>query len=122
MRPIKIFSAICLIGLAVIFTNSCSKGSSYGSSGGGVPGTNLVTIQSMQFQPATITLVAGSTITWKNMDAVAHTVTSDDGTSFDSGNISPQGTYTFTFMTVGSYPYHCSIHPSEKGTVQIVVK
>jgi plastocyanin len=119
MKAFKIFSMICLSGLLALSMNSCSK-----SDASTVPGSNanLVTIQSMAFQPATITVVIGSKITWTNMDAVAHTVTSDDGTSFDSGNINPQGTFSFTATQVGSYAYHSSIQPTMHGTLQVVTK
>ena len=119
MRTIKIISTIILLGMLI---NSCSKGDSYGSSGGGGPtgSSNVVAIQNMQFQPAAITVTEGTSVTWRNMDAETHTVTSDDGTSFNSGNISSQGSYSFA-PTAGAHPYHCSIHPAEKGTVYVAV-
>ncbi len=123
MKTIKILSAICLMGIMTLFINSCSKTDTVNATGSTTnTGANLVTIQSMQFQPATITVAIGSIITWTNMDTQAHTVTSDDGTSFDSGNINPQGTFSFTVTQLGSYPYHCSIHPTMHGTVQVVTK
>jgi len=123
MRRIKIISTICLLCIIAVFGNSCSKSDSYGSSGTvTTSGTNLVAIQAMGFSPAVITVVEGNTITWKNTDAEIHTVTSDDGVSFDSGNISPQGSYTFTALAAGAYPYHCSIHTTIKGTLYVAAK
>jgi len=123
MRQIKIFSAICFFGLTAIFTNSCSKSDDMGSSGGGLdPNAQNVSIQGMAFTPATVTVAIGTKIVWTNMDTDAHTVTSDDGTSFNSGNISSGGTFNFTPTQTGSFPYHCSIHPSMTGTVQVVIK
>ena len=126
MRTIKLISAVCLLGMITILTNSCSKGDSYGSSGSATPAggnnnSNIVSIQNRQFQPAALTIMEGSSVTVKNMDAETHTVTSDDGESFNSGNISPQGSYTIAPLA-GAYPYHCSIHPSEKGTVYVAVR
>ena len=121
MRPIKIFSAICLIGMAMFFVNACSKSDASGP-GPVDPSAQAVTIQGMQFQPATVTVAEGIKITWTNMDGMDHTVTSNDGTSFNSGTISPGGTFTYTAVAAGSYPYHCSIHPTMTGTVQVVVK
>ena len=83
---------------------------------------NTVTIQSMQFNPSTITVVPGSEVTWINMDTTAHTVVSDNGTSFNSGSISPKGTYVYVANQNGSITYHCSIHPQMKGTVQVVTR
>jgi plastocyanin len=73
------------------------------------------------FSPTTLTIKAGTTVVWKNVTSVAHTVTSDDGKSFDSGSsnpIAPQsGTYSFKFATPGTYAYHCTFHPFMKATI-----
>jgi amicyanin len=73
------------------------------------------------FSPASLTIKAGTTITWKNTTAVPHTVTSDDGKSFDSGTANPiaaqSGTFSFTFKTPGTFAYHCAIHPFMKATI-----
>jgi plastocyanin len=76
---------------------------------------------SFAFSPASLTIKAGSTVMWKNMTQAAHTVTSDDGKSFDSGSANPiaaqTGTFSFTFNTPGTFAYHCSIHPFMKATI-----
>ena len=76
---------------------------------------------SFAFSPATLTIKAGTTVTWKNTTAVAHTVTSDDGKSFDSGTSNPiaaqSGTFSFTFKSPGTFAYHCEIHPFMKATI-----
>jgi plastocyanin len=76
---------------------------------------------SFAFSPATLTIKAGTTVTWKNGTSVGHTVTSDDGKSFDSGTANPitaqSGTYSHTFTTAGTFPYHCEIHPFMKATI-----
>lgn len=72
----------------------------------------------MAFTPATITVTAGATVTWMNNDNMTHTVTGDDN-SFDSGGIGTGSSFTKTFLTVGTFPYHCSIHPSMTGTVMV---
>lgn len=65
-------------------------------------------------------------IIWKNEDTVAHTVTSDNGYSnqytgkFDSGIIESGQSYQYTFIDVGSYAYHCEIHPYMTGKVEVV--
>ncbi len=75
------------------------------------------------FSPATLTIKAGTTVTWKNVTTVAHTVTSDDGKSFDSGTSKPiaaqTGTFSFTFKTAGTFKYHCSFHPFMKATINV---
>jgi len=82
----------------------------------GTQGANEVYIQGMAFSPVTLTVTAGTTVTWTNKDAMAHTVTSDS-TLFVSGNIVANGTYSYTFNSAGTYPYHCAIHPTMKAKV-----
>ncbi len=77
-----------------------------------------VTIQSNAFNPDSLTIKVGETVTWTNKDSYAHTVTSDSGV-FDSGNFASGATFSFTFDTEGSYSYHCSIHTSM--TAKIIV-
>ncbi|HEX6478855.1 MAG TPA: plastocyanin/azurin family copper-binding protein [Ktedonobacteraceae bacterium] len=78
---------------------------------------------SFAFSPTTLTIKVGTTVTWKNVPSVAHTVTSDDGKSFDSGSNNPiaaqSGTYSFTFTKPGTYAYHCSFHPFMKATIVV---
>jgi plastocyanin len=74
---------------------------------------------SFGFSPATLTIRPGTTVTWKNMSSAPHTVTSDDGQTFDSGTIPPGGSFTFKFTVAGSYPYHCNIHPYMRATVNL---
>jgi plastocyanin len=73
-----------------------------------------VMITSFSFEPPSITVPKGTTVTWTNQDPVAHTVT---GADFDSGPIDPGKTFSHAFNQAGSYEYHCSIHTSMKGTV-----
>ena len=86
-----------------------------GSSSGGAQ--NAVTISGFAFSPASITVPVGTKVTWTNMDTAAHTITADDGKTFDSGNVANGATYSFTFTTAGTFPYHCAIHTSMKATV-----
>jgi plastocyanin len=93
------------------FTTSCKK-----TSDG--PGPNEVFIQGMAFNPLTITVAAGTTITWTNKDGVAHTVTSNTSI-FDSGSIVSGGTWSHQFSTAGTFPYKCTVHPSMTATVVV---
>ncbi|HZU14027.1 MAG TPA: cupredoxin family copper-binding protein [Chloroflexota bacterium] len=81
--------------------------------------TATVTIRNFAFAPATLTIAAGTTVTWMNADSVAHTSTSDpgDAMSWDSGSISPGSSFSLTFTQAGTFTYHCSIHPFMKGTI-----
>ncbi len=75
------------------------------------------------FSPTMVTIKVGTTVIWTDMTVAPHTVTSDDGTSFDSGAsnpLSPQGgTFNHTFTTAGTFAYHCAIHPYMKATIVV---
>jgi plastocyanin len=77
--------------------------------------------QPQNFVPNTIVVIIGvnNTVMWTNDDVAAHTVTSDSG-AFNSGNLNPGQSFTFTFSTPGNYTYHCDYHPWMKGTVIVV--
>lgn len=81
------------------------------------PEENQVNIQGFAFNPSSIIVSVGTTVTWTNLDSAVHTVTSTGPVSFDSGNLSQGQTWQFTFENAGTYPYHCSIHSYMTGTV-----
>jgi plastocyanin len=76
-----------------------------------------VSIANLAFNPSSIDVKVGDTVTWTNNDNVGHTVTGDGG--LDSGTIEPGGTFSKKFDTAGTYQYHCSVHPSMTGTVVV---
>jgi plastocyanin len=75
--------------------------------------------QEWHYDPAALTVKVGETITWTNTGAVLHTVTADDGSAFDSGNLNPKATFTFTPRQAGTIAYHCTLHPWMKGTITV---
>lgn len=75
-------------------------------------------ISNFAFSPANITVAKGTTVTWTNNDGVTHTVTGDSGGP-NSPFLSKGATYSYTFNTAGTFPYHCTPHPSMKGTVTV---
>lgn len=86
------------------------------TTGGSTPGVTITTDSSGRFifSPTTLTIKVGTTVTWTNASQAPHTVTSDDGTTFDSGSrtpIAPDASFTFTFTRAGTFHYHCAIHP-----------
>jgi plastocyanin len=83
-----------------------------------VKSDHLVGMNNYEFFPDTITVKAGETVAWANQDNTSHSATADDN-SFDTG-VFPQGdSKTVTFSEPGTYTYHCSLHPSMKGTVVV---
>jgi plastocyanin len=79
---------------------------------------NAVSIDNFAFVPATLTVAAGSTVTWTNRDEEPHTVAANDG-SFHSPGMGSQATYSHTFPTAGKFDYVCSIHPFMQATVVV---
>jgi len=70
------------------------------------------------YVPDDLTVATGTTVTWSNNDAIAHTSTSNTS-GWNSGTIAPGGRFSFTFQTPGTYAYHCTIHPGMVGTVVV---
>jgi len=82
-------------------------------------GAVAVSIEDFAFGPAGLTINVGDTVTWtNNEEGVPHTTTSDDGV-WDSKNLSPGDTFSFTFDQPGTYTYHCSIHPSMTAAITV---
>ena len=75
---------------------------------------------SYSFSPTKLTIKVGTTVIWKDVSSAPHTVTSDDGTTFDSGTVPVGGSFHFIFKTAGSFSYHCNIHPYMKATIVVV--
>jgi plastocyanin len=61
---------------------------------------------------------AGSSVAWVNCEptAITHTSTSDAG-AWDSGLVPQSADFVHTFSAAGTFPYHCSVHPSMKATI-----
>lgn len=79
-----------------------------------------VKIDNFSFGPMTLTVSAGTTVTWTNDDDVPHTVVSDDKTTFKSQALDTGEKFSYTFSKPGKYPYFCSVHP--KMVAEVVVQ
>lgn len=71
-----------------------------------------------KFEPADITVPAGTTVKWHNAGKQPHTVSADDG-SFESSYVSGGGDFEHAFPAPGNYAYHCSPHPWMKAVVHV---
>ena len=116
MKKNLFLSLVIFICVTVIVVLSCSKGGgSYGTPSTPNPtpsgGTGHdISIYGMSFSPSTLTVPIGTAVKWTNNDSYAHTATSNDGTTFDSGNLNGGGSYTYMANTAGTFNYHCTIH------------
>jgi len=131
------------VGLAAAL-GACGGGGDGGSSlstnpggnpppGGGTPPppASTVTLVNQAFSPTTITVTAGTTVTWKWNDCsgdgygggtcVVHQVAFDDGSGIKSDS-QDQGTFARTFATKGTYKYHCTIHQAQGMVGEVVVQ
>ena len=119
--PVIIVVVLAVVIVAIMqhkSTNSASSTSSNSSAASSATETNSVTVENFAFNPITIKVKLGTTVTWTNKDPVHHTVTGDDSTINLSSNLIGQGeTYSYTFNKVGSFTYHCTPHPYMHGTV-----
>jgi len=87
--------------------------------GGSNQAPNTVLISGFAFVPATLTIKAGTSVTWTNKDAALHTATSTT-TAFDSGDLAQNKSFTFKFTAAGTFPYICLYHTNMTG--QIIVQ
>ncbi len=84
--------------------------------------TSDVQIAGFKFRPGTVSVAAGTAVTWNNTDEEAHTITSGKPgapvAGFD-GKVDPGESFTFTFSTAGTFAYFCSIHSSMTGELRV---
>ena len=114
-----------ILMIAAGFVAGCSSGTTPAASASAQPAAGsgtAITIKNFAFDPPALTVKAGTVVTWTNQDGAAHTIVSDTGSPepFTSSPFSTGQSYSFTFTRPGTYPYHCSIHPSMTGTVTVV--
>ena len=78
--------------------------------------TATVNIDNFKFAPASLTVTAGTTVTWKNEDDSPHRIGDKNGT-FKSAALDTDDTFSHTFTVPGQYAYICTIHPYMAGTI-----
>ncbi len=105
---------VVLSMLFIIFSISCQATPPTEEEAAAV--SNEIEIADFAFVPATVTVTVGTTVTWTNLDSVAHTVTSETDL-FDSGNLARNATFSYLFADRGTFSYYCAIHPSMRGKV-----
>jgi plastocyanin len=105
--------------LMIIFLTACGgRAAPSPYSGPATPSQGAeVVIEGFAFQPATLTITSGTTVTWINQDPVAHNI-AIAGT--ESPRLNKGDSWSYTFDTAGTFDYICGLHPSMKG--QIIVE
>jgi plastocyanin len=104
-------------GAALLASCGSSTGTNYGGGGGGGGGggctptaTKICTANGSQFSPTSLTVAAGTTVTWENGDGIAHTVTSATGSADTYDMALSSGTVSHKFTAAGTYNYYCKNH------------
>jgi plastocyanin len=121
-----------MTGNGTMMTGNMSGNATTGGNQTGSPGSTVIISPGSStpsnakfFDPPTLKVAKGTTVTWKNADSTLHTVTSgsaegnESGTTFDSSYLAAGKTFPWTFNTAGTFDYYCTLHPYMKG--QIVV-
>lgn len=83
-------------------------------------GTSTVSVANYSFTPPSLVATQGGAVTFENLSASSHTATSDGG-FFDTGTIMAGTSQVVTFVSAGTFPYHCQIHPSMHGSIGVPV-
>jgi plastocyanin len=133
---LKRASGIAALGVAVAALVACGGSTSSGGSGSTSGGGNTVQMTNdNKFNPATLTVAKGTTVTWDNVSAVQHTVTLDPSKVSDKNNVSlppgaqpsdsgfidPKKKYELKFDVAGTYKYTCIPHEGQgmHGTITV---
>ena len=78
-----------------------------------------ISIDNFTFNPPTLTVKAGTTITWTNKDDIPHGIASANNAFSRSKALDTDDSFSFTFTTPGTYQYFCYIHPHMTGTIVV---
>jgi plastocyanin len=122
MRARAALFAIVLAALVAGCGSGCSYsgGSTASSAGSGSGGSaKSVKIVDFTYKPASLTVPAGTTLTFTNRDSTAHTATSKESGAFESGSIEPGKSAKIILEKAGTYAYFCAFHPFMKGTIEV---
>lgn len=80
---------------------------------------SAVSIHNFTFAPATLTVKAGTAVTWTNKDDIPHAIASSTSAFTKSKALDTDDTFSFTFTTPGTYKYFCYLHPQMVGTIVV---
>jgi plastocyanin len=81
-----------------------------------LPGAANVRIDNFTFNPPVLTVPAGTTVTWQNVDDIPHTVVAPEA-KMRSKPLDTNDSFSFTFTNPGEFGYFCSLHPHMMGKV-----
>src|SRR5262245_48531558 len=121
MSSRRFTSLIKVMGLTVVVASLAMAGSAIADAPTVIadsPPATVVVAKAFMFSPLTLTVAAGTTVTWTNHDEEPHTVVSETGL-FRSPAIDTNESFSFQFDQPGTYRFVCSIHPQMTGTIVV---
>jgi plastocyanin len=127
VRP-RHWSVLAAVVLATALAAGCGGGDDDDDNpmnpGGGTPDVTINILGdngSNSYDPDPDTVTVGQTVAWHNSNGIAHTATSDPGsTAIGTGTVSPGSRSAAKLMnTAGTFTYHCAIHPGMTGTLVV---
>ena len=83
------------------------------------PAAAAVAIDNFTFNPQTLTVKAGTTVTWTNKDDIPHGIAVTNNAFKRSQALDTDDSFSFTFTTPGTYQYFCYIHPHMTGAIVV---
>ncbi len=107
-RHRRFLAVLSVAALCLVVTSTPAKA--------GSPASSQIVIKDFMFTPMSLTVKAGSSVTWTNKDDEPHSVVSDTGL-FRSGAVDTDEIFSFKFDKPGTYHFTCSIHPRMVGTI-----
>ncbi len=124
-RPLcRFLSGVVLSGVLVLAAgcgDDDTDTASEPTTGEAASSTATVEIERSRFAPEEVTIDAGGSVDFVNLDPFDHTVTAaeDSGVEFDSGAVGQDETFEQAFDEAGTYDYFCKIHPTMRATVTV---
>ena len=115
-----LITCLVIIAMSGIFVSAVSDGNQTVQVDGNLT-NNSVLITNFSFDPKELNVTVNSSVIWTNEDSAPHTIVTDKDAAAEikSEQFKKGETFEFNFTRVGAYPYHCSIHPSMTGIIQV---
>lgn len=115
---IRIAFTTALLFSAVLPVSASARSDRDHRAGEPAPRVSVVTVKMLddRFRPRTIDIAKGAKVKWVNRGAHTHSSTSG---SWNSGLLGPGESFSRTFRHVGTFSYHCTVHPFMRGTVVV---
>lgn len=113
MKTKNFLSGILVVAMLAVSVLACKKSNNNNSTS-----SPTIYMKNSTFSSANVQVSTGSTVMWNNDDTKVHTVTADNN-SFNSGDIQPGSTFSFTFKTAGTFAYHDSHNSAMTGIIVV---